>query len=369
MPEERRTALFIQKLQQCCIIFDFTSPDEDLPGKEAKAKTLEELIHYIGTHKGVLTERVYPYIFSMISCNLFRTIPPQMVNYIDNFDPEEDEPAMEASWPHLQLVYYFFLCFIESSEFNIHLARHYIDHKFILELLSLFDSEDPREREHLKPILHRIYGKMLTLRAFIRKAINHLFLQFVYESERHNGIAELLEILGSIINGFTLPLKEEHQCFLTQVLLPMHKANALVLYHWQLAYCTIQFIEKDKSLAPKIIMSLLKYWPKVNSMKEIMYLNELEEILMVAGPKEFAVVCKPIAERALSFLKNQVIVNLVQSNLHVVVPIILAGIYNNIRPHWNRNIHQQIYTMIKFLINADPLLFDECLETYRKTRA
>ncbi len=38
-----------------------------------------------------------------------------------------------------------------------------------------------------------------------------MFYRFVYETERHNGIAELLEILGSIINGFALPLKEEHK--------------------------------------------------------------------------------------------------------------------------------------------------------------
>ena len=38
-------------------------------------------------------------------------------------------------------------------------------------------------------------------RAFIRKSINNIFYRFIYETERHNGIAELLEILGSIING------------------------------------------------------------------------------------------------------------------------------------------------------------------------
>lgn len=48
-------------------------------------------------------------------------------------------------------------------------------------------------------------------RPFIRKAINNVFYRFVFETERHNGIAELLEILGSIINGFALPLKEEHK--------------------------------------------------------------------------------------------------------------------------------------------------------------
>lgn len=35
--------------------------------------------------------------------------------------------------------------------------------------------------------------------------------RFIFETERHNGVAELLEILGSIINGFALPLKEEHK--------------------------------------------------------------------------------------------------------------------------------------------------------------
>lgn len=46
-----------------------------------------------------------------------------------------------------------------------------------LQLLELFDSEDPRERDFLKTVLHRIYGKFLGLRAFIRKQINNIFLR------------------------------------------------------------------------------------------------------------------------------------------------------------------------------------------------
>lgn len=72
-------------------------------------------------------------------------------------------------------------------------------------------SEDPRERDYLKTILHRIYGKFMVHRPFVRKAINNVFYKFIYETERHNGVAELLEILGSIINGFALPLKDEHK--------------------------------------------------------------------------------------------------------------------------------------------------------------
>ena len=40
----------------------------------------------------------FPSFFLQIACNLFRTLPPS-----DNpdFDPEEDDPTLEASWPHL----------------------------------------------------------------------------------------------------------------------------------------------------------------------------------------------------------------------------------------------------------------------------
>lgn len=69
-------------------------------------------------------------------------------------------------------------------------------------MLDLFDSEDPRERDFLKTVLHRIYGKFLGLRAFIRKQINNIFLRFVYETEHFNGVGELLEILGRWVSCF-----------------------------------------------------------------------------------------------------------------------------------------------------------------------
>ena len=120
----------------------------------------------------------------------------------------------------------------------------------------LFRSEDPRERDFLKTTLHRIYGKFLNLRSYIRRSINNVFFQFIYETERFNGIAELLEILGSIINGFALPLKEEHKLFLTRVLIPLHKVKSLSMYHPQLAYCIVQFLEKDAALTEEVRLDM-----------------------------------------------------------------------------------------------------------------
>ena len=65
---------------------------------------------------------------------------------------------------------YFKLCMCSSDD-NLILCP---------QLLELFDSEDPRERDFLKTVLHRIYGKFLGLRAFIRKQINNIFLRWVY---------------------------------------------------------------------------------------------------------------------------------------------------------------------------------------------
>lgn len=100
--------------------------------------------------------------------------------------------------------------------------------------------------------------------------------------------------LRSIINGFALPLKEEHKVFLLKVLLPLHKAKSLSVYHPQLAYCVVQFLEKDPSLTEPVIRNLLKFWPKTHSPKEVMFLNELEEILDVIEPAEFQKVMDPL---------------------------------------------------------------------------
>lgn len=94
---------------------------------------------------------------------------------------------------------------------------------FVQHILQLFASDDPRERTAVKTLLHRIYGKFLGLRPVIRRHINYIFLEYIYESEQHSGILELLEILGSIINGFAVPLKQEHIHFLRRTLLPLHR--------------------------------------------------------------------------------------------------------------------------------------------------
>ena len=194
-------------------------------------------------------------------------------------DPEAEEPLLERAWPHLQIVYEFFLRFVVSNDGDPKVAKRFIDQKFVPKLLELFDSEDPRERDYLKTILHRIYGKFMALRTFVRRAIQFVFFKVIYESELQNGVGELLEILGSIINGFALPLKDEHKDFLNKALIPLHKVKFLSSFHQQLSYCVTQFVEKDPKLADPVMRALLKFWPLTNSQKEVLFIGELEEVL------------------------------------------------------------------------------------------
>ncbi|XP_022091041.1 serine/threonine-protein phosphatase 2A 56 kDa regulatory subunit epsilon isoform-like isoform X2 [Acanthaster planci] len=379
-PHPEKHDLVVKKLGQCSFVFDFMDAVSDLKGKEIKRASLNELVDYITTERGVLSEELYPEVIHMITCNIFRTLPP---SENPDFDPEEDDPTLEASWPHLQIVYEFFLRFLESPEFQPTIAKKFIDQKFVMQLLELFDSEDPREREFLKTVLHRIYGKFLGLRAFIRKQINHIFLRFIYETEHFNGVGELLEILGSIINGFALPLKNEHKQFLIKVLIPLHKVKCLSLYHAQLAYCVVQFLEKDATLTEQVTLGLLKYWPKTCSQKEVMFLGEIEEILDVIEPSQFVkiqevlfkqlarCVASPhfqVAERALYFWNNEYVLSLIEENSSSIMPIMFPSLYRISKDHWNQTIVALVYNVLKTFMEMNSKLFDELTSGYKAER-
>ncbi|KAK8347076.1 hypothetical protein V6Z11_A07G261300 [Gossypium hirsutum] len=321
-----------------------------------------------------------------VSLNLFRplTSPPRENKVLEAFDVEDEEPSVDPAWSHLQVVYELFLRFVVSPETDAKLAKRYIDHTFILKLLDLFDSEDPRERDSLKTLLHRIYGKFMVHRPFIRKAINNIFYRFIFETGKHNGIAELLEILGSIINGFALPLKEEHKLFLVRVLIPLHKPKCIPAYHQQLSYCITQFVEKDCKLADTVIRGLLKYWPVTNSSKEVMFLGELEEVLEATQSVEFHRCMVPlfhqigrclssshfqVAERALFLWNNHHIETLIKQNRNVILPIIFPSLERNARSHWNPAVQSLTLNVQKIFSDNDPELFEECLHMFQEEEA
>eukprot|EP00047_Mylnosiga_fluctuans_P005283 m.239583 g.239583 ORF g.239583 m.239583 type:complete len:602 (+) comp13499_c0_seq1:51-1856(+) len=376
-----RPDLFLRKIRQCTVVFDFEDALSHLKSKEIKRACLMELYDYIKANHNILTEAAHFEIVTMFQANACRVLSPaSRINGAD-FDPEEDDPVLEPSWGHLQLVYELFGAFLESPEFQPNFAKKNMDTQFVSKLLDLFDSEDPRERDLLKTILHRVYGKMLALRVHIRRMINNIFFKFVYEPPgKHNGIAELLEILGSVINGFALPLKEEHKVFLLRVLVPLHKAKSLGPYHPQLAYCIVQFLEKDRSLAGPVLRGLFNMWPRTNSSKEVMLLNELEEIIDMMQPNDFESLRHDffhqlarcisskhfqVAERALYFWNNDHVLQMIQEFSSESIPILFPALSRNMKAHWNRTIHNLMLAAMRALIEIDAEVFEQCSAQFR----
>lgn len=381
VPNAEKQALFVKKLHLCAFTFDFTDQSKNVREKEIKRQTLLELADYVNTGTGKFTESVSEDIIFMLSNNLFRALPPTKAHDQDNLDPDEEEPTLEPAWPHLQIVYEFLLRYVVHNDTDAKTAKKYIDQNFVVRLLELFDSEDPRERDYLKTILHRIYGKFMVHRPFIRKAINNVFYRFVFETERHNGVAELLEILGSIINGFALPLKEEHKAFLQRALMPLHKPKCVAMYHQQLAYCVTQFVDKEPTLAEPVLMQLLKFWPLTNSQKEVLFLNELEEILEMTQATEFAKIMVPlfkqiakclnsshfqVAERSLFLWNNEYIVSLVAQHRQVILPVVFSALESNARSHWNPAVHGLTCNVRKMFQDMDEALYDDCRARYEE---
>lgn len=154
----------------------------------------------------------------------------------------------------------------------------------------------------------------------------------------------------------------------------------------------------------------------MNSTKEVMFLNEVEDIFEVMDPAEFAKVQEPlfnqlaksvasphfqasslflnggltssdllqVAERALYFWNNEYFCNLISDNVEVILPIMFQPLYENSKGHWNRydcihsvvfianffrTIHGMVYNAMKLFMEINPQLFDECSDHYRESEA
>lgn len=382
VPSLHRIELFKAKLKAWCVICNFKDEKAEIELKEQKKNTLLELVDYLNANSTVFCSEVMDTLMITVNANLFRTLgsgSPQQKT--PTLDPDEDEPNLEEAWPHYQVVYELLLRFIMNHEMEASEIRDCLSETFILKLLELFNSEDPRERDYLKTLLHRIYGRFMPLREFIRKSIMNFFLKIAFEYEENNGISELLEILWSIINGFNSPLKESHIFFLEKALLPLHKVSNLAVFHTQLQNCIVQYLEKDITLVNKICSYLLKIWPITNASKEVLFLTELEEIFELASGQDLSDIHEPlfkrfsnwvvsnhfqVAERILFLINNEQVFKMVTDNKTDIFPIILRGLLKNSKAHWNQTVQSMTLNVMKSLMEIDGTLFEEVSNQIQK---
>lgn len=185
----------------------------------------------------------------------------------------------------------------------------------------------------------------------IRKAITDCFLTLIHDTYKFNGVAELLDILASIISGFAVPLREEHVIFFKNVIIPLHKVQTCQFYHDQLLRCSMLFLSKDPTLSFNLIEGLLRYWPFANSPKEIMFMTELIEVLEVSEitkleplvPKLFKRIIKcisgphlQVADRAMCFFENDYFLTILKTYRNIIFPLLVPVIVHLAEKHWHK---------------------------------
>ncbi|XP_048456026.1 serine/threonine-protein phosphatase 2A 56 kDa regulatory subunit epsilon isoform-like [Rhincodon typus] len=161
------------------------------------------------------------------------------------------------------------------------------------------------------------------------------------------------------------------------------KSETKFTFFQQLAYCIVQFLEKDPTLTESVVRGLLKFWPKTCSQKEVMFLGELEEILDVIEPIQFVKIQDPlfkqisrcvssphfqVAERALYYWNNEYIMSLIEENSAVILPIMFPSLYRISKEHWNPAIVALVYNVLKAFMEMNGPLFDELTATYKSDR-
>ncbi|KAM0847679.1 hypothetical protein ACQ4PT_054843 [Festuca glaucescens] len=324
---DTREDVFLRKVTVCCVLFDFsTDRGRDSPERERKRQVLMSLVDCVGAAEEPLTEAMISACVGMFAINLFRVFPPKVRPGAGGAaEADEDDPFFDPSWYHLQVVYELLLRFVMSPVVDVKVARKYVDNSFISRLLDLLDSDDPRERDCLKTVLHRIYGKFMGNRPFIPQGL-----------------------------GMYLP---------------------------QLTYCITQFIDKEPKLSGTVIRGLLKYWPVTNSQKEMMFLGELEEVLELTEMPEFQKCMVPlfrrvahclhsshfqVAERALYLWNNEHLFNLISRNHQVILPIIYPALERNARLHWNQSVLNVTMNVRKMFFDMDQKLLLACQKKFQE---
>lgn len=388
--------LMIKKLRLCCVVFHFkkvkNSTDRFLSiwnrdqdeeqGKEAKGKLLVELTQLVtDSERQWFSEEILIEVLHMTAVNLFRALPPTQENY----DPEEDDAIKDPAWQHIQMVYEFLFYFMVSQQTKPDMMHKHLSESYIKNLIKLFKSKDSTERDYLKNILHRIYQRFLGFRPFIRSAIGKALYWVTYEGnprlvstlpsqivEQNSAdwIVELLGVWGTIVAGFSSPIQAEHIAFLRKIMIPLHKNRSLKHYHHHLSYCILQYVDKEPSLCTPVIQGLLKYWPTQSSEKELLFIQELEEILDLSSRlyllpvlselfKQIGLCIQSehfqVSERALYLWNKDVVATLTADYRDSILPILLPAIT---QMHWNGQVNELNRNIVRMFKDMDAQLWE-----------
>lgn len=315
-------------------------------------------------------------ILKLIETNLFRPLPKLIIVKIEaeNTMNTTHDQMIDPTWNLVKPVYDILIKILESEFTDHKIVKAWMNDGIIIQkLLDLFDSENVTERETLRMVLHLIYLKLMSVRKTVRKCYTDLFLRLIHEEYKFNGVSEILDIVASIISGFSIPIKDEHTQFFNTVIMPLHKVQTCQLYHAELSKCTLLFVQKKLELGVTVIEKLARYWPIANSTKQIKFLEEIIAVVMIVPEdllqsqmktifyKLSQAVASPhfkVCDYGLSCFERPQIVALIKSHIDIVFPMIVPVLERESRHYWQPTLRASINGLKKMIMQVDPEKYD-----------
>ncbi|EAY04571.1 phosphoprotein phosphatase, putative [Trichomonas vaginalis G3] len=368
-PEEYNN-LFRKYLLQCKVKCNFNSQLQDVKNIQMKTNFLNVIIKQVSSpdfikivDKETLTE-----FFQMLKSNIIRYTPPiPDLARVPMIGDDITDTIIEASWPHLELVYKAFQSFLENPKMDPKSFVDNITQSFVHRLISLFNTPDIRERTVLKLLVHRLYLRFNVHRPLIRTEMQNALYTFLFEDKFFCGVNEILEIFMSIINGYSVPLKQEHLRFFHSILLPLHGSDFYHSFADNLAICIGQYVQKDASLMVDFFKGLLTFWPKSSTVKEVMFIEQLDHILEVISDDQFDAIRMQlfdkigdlvqsnafrVSEAAMILWRNDRFVELSIKYSNEILPIITPRLYATGMQHWNSAIKNLAVSVIRICMDS-----------------
>jgi serine/threonine protein kinase len=207
------------------------------------------------------------------------------------------------------------------------------------------------------------------------------------ENTSSSGIDLTLRLLHRILLGTRQNLEKAHLHLLKHHLIPLHQPNSMVLwrdqisllelYHEPLVQCIAIVLQKTPEIIPQTIAGLLEpeIWVKGgNTPKLVLLLHEIDTYIGIWGkykvdfPSEILValfrtlgLCMAsdhsrLAERALSFFKNEAFLSLTQMHFELSLSLLLPSMVRS-EPAWNPTVRKMTYRVLKTFQDFDPESF------------
>ncbi|OHS98183.1 serine/threonine-protein phosphatase 2A 56 kDa regulatory subunit epsilon isoform [Tritrichomonas foetus] len=337
------------------------------PSNDLKTDDIEAIIAFI-SQPGVLmtfdadtTEK----LLDMTQKYLIRNIKdiPKPLIYGDTYSP-----LYVSNWQALNFIHR--LTSILFRVLDSAVLDRWTNEKFIIGLVSMFQSPDQNEQSSLLVLLQQLFDKFthkqsLIFNNMLKMIIGHIEGIFTFVC-----IPPILSFFRQFftlnLNGWNPNFKNTFRC----VFFRLFSTDFVCEYYQQLSSLCQLFYQNDSSLAIFALEFLLKHWPKSNSTKNVIYIHQISVLapsLRLSGTEKsiirmFAMIGASltsynfkVASAAIQVCGDPNFICLFTPFFPVVIPPLLRQL-SLLTEHWNCDVKNKMKDAFQVIYAIDSRL-------------